>query len=191
MEVVYVLVELRKLMERNGDFAKYPALKFYCDWAAHPSLDREPAQQIVQLFDGYEQILHEGDVGAGRHAQEEDQELLAELRGTLELTNFHRELGQYLGAHVLDEAPFETLGEWITFLMHYAAVIQDCPLKCSGRGLPFVEEVVASVVSLKDDEDGDFSGGFGIEWRWVSKRTGETRTYTLLLPPEGHMIPIT
>ena len=40
-QAVYALVELRKLMELNGDGgekSRYYALEFYCDWAVHPTL---------------------------------------------------------------------------------------------------------------------------------------------------------
>ena len=70
--VVYLLVELRKLMELNGDFDNYPALKFYCDWVAHPSMDRVPAGRIVELFDRYEHLLHDGAFDAGRHISDAD-----------------------------------------------------------------------------------------------------------------------
>jgi hypothetical protein len=179
---MYVLVELRKLMELNGDLDNYPALKFYCDWVAHSSMDRSAAQRIVERFDRYEQLLHEGAFDAGQEVHERDKELLAELRETLELTNFQRELGQYLTSHVLDAIPFETWGSWITFMTHYAAVVQDCPLKCRGQDLAFVDEVVARVVKEENDDDEDnLSGELDIEWRWVSKHTGKPRTYRLLL----------
>jgi hypothetical protein len=150
--VVYLLVELRKLMELNGDFDRYPALRFYCDWVAHPSMDRGLARRIVECFDRYEQLRHDGAFDAGRQVAEADWAVLAELRETLELTNFERELVLYLGAHVLEEPPFETWGSWIRFLTLYVAVIQDCPLKCLGRGLTFVDEVVARVVEDENEE---------------------------------------
>ena len=37
-QVVYIMVELRKLIELNCDGAQYTALKFHCDWVAHPRL---------------------------------------------------------------------------------------------------------------------------------------------------------
>ena len=180
--VVYLLVELRKLMELKGDFDNYPALKFYCDWVSHPSMDRRAAGRIVERFDRYEQLLHDGAFDAGRQISDADNGVLTELRGTLEVGNFQRELVQYLGSHVFEEAPFETLGSWIAFLKLYIAVIQDCPLRCLGQGLAFVDEVVARVVENEDDESElDVAREIQIEWRWVSKQTGKPRTYTLLL----------
>jgi hypothetical protein len=54
--VVYIMVELRKLIELNDDGAQYTALKFHCDWVAHPRLAGPQAQDIVRLFDRYQQL---------------------------------------------------------------------------------------------------------------------------------------
>jgi len=47
-EAVYLMVELRKLLEReykvgNHWTGKFAKVRFYCDWTVHPSLDRNPA----------------------------------------------------------------------------------------------------------------------------------------------------
>lgn len=44
-QVVYILVELRKLLELSGSDEHFPALNFYCDWALHAVLDQEGAQE--------------------------------------------------------------------------------------------------------------------------------------------------
>jgi hypothetical protein len=63
-QVVYLMVELRKLIELNGDSANYPALKFHCDWIAHPILQGQAAQEVVRLFDHYQRVMEEGPRGA-------------------------------------------------------------------------------------------------------------------------------
>ena len=149
-------------------------------------MDRRAAQRLVERFDKYEQLLHDGAFDRGQSVSEAEREALAELLGTLELTNFQRELVQYLTTHVLDEAPFETWGAWIAFLTRYVAVIQDCPLRCVGQGFAFVDEVVARVIECGDENEEDENrvdggGGVRIQWMWVSKRTGKRRVHTLLL----------
>ncbi len=56
-QVVYILVELRKLMELNGDSLTFPSLQFHCDWVAHPVMDRAPAKKIVSLFDKHQEVI--------------------------------------------------------------------------------------------------------------------------------------
>jgi len=50
------MVELRGLIELNGDGAHYMALKFHCDWVAHPCLGGARAQEIVRLFGRYQEL---------------------------------------------------------------------------------------------------------------------------------------
>lgn len=51
-EAVYLMVEVRKLLEHQGARQQYEYLTFHCDWALHATLDRNPtAQRILKLFD--------------------------------------------------------------------------------------------------------------------------------------------
>jgi len=62
-QVVYILVELRKLMERNGDADRYLALNLYCDWAVHTKMDRTGATRIVERFNQCQELI---ELGLGR-----------------------------------------------------------------------------------------------------------------------------
>jgi hypothetical protein len=53
-QVVYILVELRKLLEKRGTLQSYRALELCCGWAAHSKLDRSSAREVTKLFDRYE-----------------------------------------------------------------------------------------------------------------------------------------
>jgi hypothetical protein len=52
MQVVYILVEVRKLLEHNSQKDLYPVLNFYGNWVVHTRLSASPvADKIVRLFD--------------------------------------------------------------------------------------------------------------------------------------------
>ena len=55
-QVLCLLVEVRKLIESNQDGAKYKALKFCCDWVAHPVLKGTEAQNIVRQIDEFQRL---------------------------------------------------------------------------------------------------------------------------------------
>jgi hypothetical protein len=57
-QVVYILVELRKLLEqqRLDKDERYQSLMFCCNWAAHSKMSRSAANEITLLFDRYETI---------------------------------------------------------------------------------------------------------------------------------------
>ena len=52
MQVVYILVELRKLLEHDGKKYAYPVVNFYGNWVVHTKLSASPvADRIVRLLD--------------------------------------------------------------------------------------------------------------------------------------------
>ena len=47
-QIIYILVEIRKLLERNNIKFKYSVLNFYCNWVLHSEIERiEPEFQIM------------------------------------------------------------------------------------------------------------------------------------------------
>ena len=58
--VVYLLVEIRKLMERIGPRdCDYPIVRFYCNWAVHPCKDRDN-KAIVPIVNKIYQSINNG-----------------------------------------------------------------------------------------------------------------------------------
>ena len=49
--VVYILSRIRKILETNGQKAKYRYLNFYCNWSLHSLIDRtEPVAEVLRDF---------------------------------------------------------------------------------------------------------------------------------------------
>ena len=42
LQVVYIFVALRKLLEHDGKKDAYPVLNFYCNWVVHTRLSKSP-----------------------------------------------------------------------------------------------------------------------------------------------------
>ncbi len=57
--VVYLLVETRKLIEKNGSKGKYPILRFYCNWALHPCKSRDN-QAMLEIIEKIEKSITSG-----------------------------------------------------------------------------------------------------------------------------------
>ena len=51
-EAVYLMVELRKLLDREHERDQFPIIRFYCDWTVHISKDRNQAdiEDIMKSF---------------------------------------------------------------------------------------------------------------------------------------------
>ena len=169
--MVYIMVELRKLMEINGDADTFPSLLFHCDWVAHPVMDRKAAKHIVSLFDKHQEGL-EMTVRAPGGKASPDMKYFAELGPIMTLSNFRNDLDKYLRSQGLDASiPGGTKEDWANFLTYYAGVIEDCPLRCTTRGLKHVEEVILKVLNIKPGPP-PYNFRLAIEWRWASKASG-------------------
>ncbi len=171
-QVVYIMVELRKLIELNGDGAMFAALKFHCDWVAHPVLQGLQAQEIVRLFDRYQKLEDNKPLAHGRP----DMSFMNQLGPVLTMSDFRNEVDAYLRSQQLDSSIPNGNDKWATFLMHYAGVIEDCPLRCVSQGLKHVDEVTLKLLGIPPKATASSGFQLVIEWRWKSKLTGKEFT---------------
>jgi hypothetical protein len=126
--VVYLLVEVRKLMDRKRIQAD--TLRLCCNWVVHVELLGAAARRIVEHVDGVYPRLVNGQLT--------DQDKMS-LRGFFLMSKFREELEGLLRGERL--RPFEN-GEWNGFLASFLNVIEDCPLICNAPGLANVDKVV-------------------------------------------------
>jgi enamine deaminase RidA (YjgF/YER057c/UK114 family) len=111
--VVYILVEIRKLLERAPN-RKYDTLRLCCDWALHVDLWRN--KQIVEILERFDKALENGNGLTDG--------LISDY---VSLSRFHDELADFV---VENELPTQVLGfsPWQRFLALYADVVSDCPI---------------------------------------------------------------
>jgi hypothetical protein len=79
-QVVYILAELRKVLEQANEIHDYFALDFYCSFALHTVMDRAGAQRILQRFDAAHPFLVS--------KQELPRDLAKEISETIHLRKF-------------------------------------------------------------------------------------------------------
>ena len=116
-QVVYILVEIGKLLEHDSAKATYPAIMFYRNWVVHTKLDRSAvADDLVRLFDDY---ITSNNTTAS--------EKLKELVSPLTLRG---ELKTFLTHHGLTLSCCEDGVLWKRFVKYLAGVIDETPLQC-------------------------------------------------------------
>jgi hypothetical protein len=160
-QVVYILVELRKLLEQEETLTNFKTLKLCCDWAVHPRLDRTPAQEIIQYFDGYEKEYRRSGIGVQQYN-------LAPMLDFLEHRKFRSELITACHNNGIGTDLFSDDRSWRSFVLHYTAVIEDCPFEAKADNTEFVTKVTAQVVSQPLSEV-IMPGKSGIQWTWETK----------------------
>jgi hypothetical protein len=123
-QVVYVLAEIRKAIERADETEKYHALDFYCSFALHTSMSKEGAKRILRRFDEAHPILVKGD--------KLSKELQDQLDQTMKVERFQEELERFLLEHNLPMRLFAEPETWVRFLQLYAKAIDECELVVMG-----------------------------------------------------------
>lgn len=174
-QVVYILVEIRKLLEIEGQADVYPSLRFHCDWVVHTALHGPQAQQIVRVFDKNQQLIDHMSTEASKPKEEPpapSMDFLGELQDIMRLDFFRADLARFLETLGIDSRLTDEDERWMSFLGNFVRVVQDCPLRCIGQGLKFTEEVVLRAVYLSEEFRKTHGFVLAIQWEWVSKTTG-------------------
>lgn len=158
-QVVYILVELRKLLELDERLDGFPTLSLCCDWAVHPRLNRRSAQRIVKYFDDYEREYRRQNIGVEQYG-------LAEMLDFVEHRTFRSQLIDACAE--LPTGLFSDDRLWRSFLLHYLGVVKDCPLEAKGDGTAYVTRVYAQAVSPATAAV-IMPGKWGVQWTWYRK----------------------
>ena len=158
-QAVYILVELRKLLELQGldRDARYRALIFSCDWAVHPALNRESAKLITLLFDRYETSYRKEPVGVSQ----------AGIPELVEFCDHSRFRQQFIEACEQNDIPALAVrddGWWHSFLVQFSEVVRDCPIEAKAETTTYVTRVTVSATDPKSI--GIFNRDFAISWMW-------------------------
>jgi hypothetical protein len=141
-QVVYVLVEIRKLLEVTGSQAKYDALWFHASWAVHPTMNKGVAAKLLEYFDAAYPLLKDKEL------YELPSDLNHAITDAIALRHFQRQLKDFLVQHDLSTSIVER--QWTAFLRLYASVIEDCPLIVSSKKLKNLSHVVVNVEDAPD-----------------------------------------
>ena len=123
VQVVYLLVGIRKLIERDKIEDQYPALKFHCDRALHSSMDRAAAKAVLKEFDAAHTLLR-GNV----ELHDLPAPLKSEIDRISKMRSFQKELSKFLTAYGLPLLTQHRHDGWVHFLHLYTKVIEDIPL---------------------------------------------------------------
>jgi hypothetical protein len=160
-QAVYLLVEIRKLLDRDQSSAqRYKSLRLFGNWVVHVRLDNDQAQEIVRRADAFYVKLVNGTLS---------HEEITDFARILEFNKFRDELSQFLQTKRL--RPFSDV-EWNLFLTCYLQVIEDCPLYCVSRDASVTE--VDEVVLIR--EDGRNSDGTPPAITWALCWKGQPKT---------------
>lgn len=125
VQVVYVLTGIRKLIERDEAEDDYPVLRFHCDWALHPRMDRASARAMLKLFDDAVPALKKK---AGLPT-----DVRRNLDRIAQMKAFKAELERFLDRYELPHLTDRREDGWVYFLYLYSKVVEDIQLFASAK----------------------------------------------------------
>ena len=117
-EVVYFLVEARKILEHQRNKSEYKFLNFYADWALHIKKDRNFVREVKELVKKASSSI----TSRGEPFSSLD-------NFYLDLNSFRKDVGKFLKNHNL---PNELVNEdwlWEEFTDLYGKVVSDQPIE--------------------------------------------------------------
>lgn len=159
-DLVYLLVEIRKLMDREDKGPKYkdPIIKSFSNWIVH--------NELSQKHDGTTDILKAFDVIVKIFKENASSKWLP-LHFRFDV--LQRQLNKLLKHYKLPTELTDDWDRWIKFMLLYASIVGDCPItfKASMAPLDYLQELeligrpdipdLEWKVTLKDNETSYFS----------------------------------
>jgi len=119
-DVVYALVEIRKVLEHANQRKALWTLTFFCDWALHTKLDRAGASKILGMLDA-----RLGRFNPAKRDQFDENGMIHEI---LSLNLFRQHLLAFLTQNHLPTVWAEDQFAWNKTLMFYGDQVRDTPL---------------------------------------------------------------
>lgn len=160
-DALYLMVEVRKLLEQQQAKKQYEYLTFHCDWAVHPALAGPMAQKILEQFDAAN--IH---LKAGVKLHDLPGLLRAEIDRISKMKYFEDQLDEFLrgnGIPTLDESREEG---WIHFVHLYVGIVEDCPLVMTSKNPTATIASVTLKIDLAQASKQD-GGDVWFKVRWI------------------------
>jgi len=172
-QVVYILVEARKLLEQNNALTNFRAFKLCADWAVHPKLRGPDAQTVLKYFDEFEAHHQRSGATVSEFS-------LQPLNDVMSHKAFRKDLMEALSQYQVNISRLASEEYWQSFVQHYTSVIQDCPLEAVGSNTHLVSHVSA-LAWPKEMADSTYPGKRVIQWNWTLRGTGQMKLVCALV----------
>lgn len=159
-EVVYLLCEVRKLLDQQQPMPGLSALHLYCNWALHVHLSiPRTTMPLLSKIDAY--ISDKLRVGDTQEVLQAERDLFREF---INLETFREELSQFMAAQGVPTEVCDESLRWHAFLVAYAGVIEDGSLACENekRGKLKIVESVTFTKGPSATVDGHMP--FSVRW---------------------------
>lgn len=148
--VVYLMVELRKLLDHQNVKEKYLTLRFYCDWTVHIKKDRNMAG-ITEIANHIDKLVPRNRTLSQKEADY--------ILGFLRMTKLNDEMNGFLKENDLSLGKLGNASNWRVFSNTLGEVLSGQPILNPN---PSIKSIEINVFDKGSSVDIDFKGGFSI-----------------------------
>ncbi len=172
-DIVYLIVQIGKIVERNEDEQNFPVLWFYRNWVVHYQLDRKGADGRTEMLDKLNVAIMSVITGKG-------DEILQRLEEAISLKSLHKEIASLFQSYGLEKQGVDYIDWFKKFDALLISILVDLSLVPPKDGSYAFTEFRFKR-SNADDSDAEFEvkmlNNKSIGGRVVVKVTGKLRTY--------------
>lgn len=137
-QVLYILAEIRKILEQEDALSQYRYLEFHCNWVLHSKLDRAFSQKVLNHFNSAHLQILNGEELANSEADK-----------ISKMERFREELSDFFSSYNLTDITSSS-NSWTKFLYLYGLIIQDTPLVIRNSNSAGIQEIIVSVELSKE-----------------------------------------
>jgi hypothetical protein len=173
-QVVYILCQVRKIVDRDPNRQRWNSLKLYCDWAMHTDLtfDSRTRPFIQQIEDFFLATLSPDGAGVSQAQHEAIQKLVY-------LDGFREDLHTFFVEQGLPHDLADDGEKWNGFLRHSGGVIHDGSL-VYGKGLQLIKRMTFTTLPSSSE-----AMPFNIKWEILFN---DGRGVSLMLHPNWKLL---
>jgi len=180
-EAMYLLAEIRKVMELEKSQDSYEALYVHCCWAVHAQLTKEIARRIVRPFDSQLKLAMAMSNAPNGTKLNVDWAVINEASERIQLTQFRNDFQRFISKHGLVPVIVDDDSRWFRFLGLYSLVIEETPLRCLDDSTEHIKHLFVRRMEIPEGmKIGDPSRTylFALDWCWKEREQDEASVLT-------------
>ena len=130
LQVVYILLQTRKLLETKNLKSKYTTLNLYCNWVLHGQLDGFLTRKYFSdKFESY--------VNDGVNSKEAGRNIIINQRHFFVLNELKIQLSSFLKQNNLPER-LTFRPHWTNFMKLLLGILMECPIIINGSKIDYL-----------------------------------------------------
>ncbi len=165
-QVVYILAEIRKIIEQENSHDDYKYLYFHCNWALHYLMRKSQAQKVLSYFsEAHTEITEKGN-----------SQFHGEYDAISKMDRFKDELSIFCNNQSITNFT-NNAASWLKFIKLYVQVIEDCALVIESKELANQKRITITVEYAKEPHEGE--NFFKVIWLYTSGNEQPFEFYVL------------